>query len=1735
MDFVDPDPGAADPMRLDGEDLRRALAGEDDLSVADVVDDATLVNSGTASANLAVSPVPVGFLTFPDATTPTLSSQTVEWLVEEPLFAVTQSEFGPILDFRELTFDDVVRAIEDTASYLEQIDAPQLVDPLPLVNMAASDLSEYATRFRQFADDVANKPVATVGELQMRLAELLGLAASEAPLRATHDADGVALRLDLPLTVIVDMTVPLDIDFTALDESIDPEEDVINSLVGLSSRGDLNLTSEATLGIQLGIDLAVPGGATVLVEVANDETADFDSLEDLRALIQTRLDMVLDVTPGYAAGDVAVQIIGGEIVFVPADPDITGATGPDLPSPANGRLDEPTSVDIATIAPGGPGVDEVQTVTVNAVGGTFILEVEALDDEGNPMGLSLTMPIALGADAANVQAALEGPLGEGNVLVTRSDGTYTITYVGTAGGRDILEPVVLLDAGEPQGLIGGLAIAIDLEGATGQALAPFLFDGLGPGATTLDVELLVVGDELDFSAQAGPLELMVRSLLDTGPAPSCITAPGAPGACVRIHGSGDPAQGAMFQLQIAPDDGDGRHALADLAGLLADTLVDEDGVARANLPLFQPDGDETIGTLRAEVDNLFAPASVFEFAPADPDDPDADELEDFLAEMEDEIVGDLLESPNVLVDGLDRLLSRLQAAVDSEVFAVPIPFVGDGLGQATQFIADFRDSLLTVLNYFLRRPDPILSPQALVQQLLFDIFGPGEKDLKARKTEQSINVDTTQGGGNYRLSLGNARDVVTTVTEGEPGVNEVQTLQIVDADGGTFRVRRTDPFDSTIPIALDASAAELNNALESIYGQGNIDVARNGGVFTITFQGALAGQDVKEISVDTAGLIDTVFETVPLSPFADEDTLRMALEELGNIGPGNVEVVGDLIEGTMKYVVTFVGDLKDVNVKSLTTSDPEESRVSINVKKEGGKGTAAVPLEIGNVSFGGLNILKKLNSKDAKHLSRNDIQIKFKDGGVFFRMNLGEEDVLPRILGFDPGFDVSFDLGLPAIGLDLDAKVDISLGWEFDFNFGISKDFGFYTETELKPVGAEPKAKSPPELRVTLGASLKGEDDKPASVTGNLGPLTFVATDKISSVPGGKLKGDRLKNTLLSGTFSVDIKDPDRGVLAIPVTEDGVLPRNSTAKIKIPVLQADGTTKMQELSFTVNRSETLDNNQRGSSTAPAERLAEDVQEALNQRLVAMGFQSDAIKVTFDPFTNSFALAPGEADDTDDGVTVEVLQDGVAGTEGDDLVKVQTLQNGNDEQNEIQQITFSDMGLTAASRQRPYVITFGSNGLDGAVFPSDLGRLEVAPVSELAIKVARQGHPRLHVRDTTVLQTGPNTFKVTFKSGLGLQDIPQMIIEREGTGAGSAADPVDEQQLITFGADATASASSPFLIMWKSPQGNEMPDGLGKIETISELGIRVALQGHPDIQVSSVRVFDQGSRQFLVTFRGNLGGTDVNRLLIRKEGDMSGAPNTIDPNGKVEVDLDGDKFRLREIISPIFSLRETLVATVSLDARANLALEIFFGKQGERNAILPKITTNFHYKQKFLELSTGVERSSFGREPFPISKDGKLDRNIDFFLSINGTDVKVQVTKSDTTTNRTIFDLVDDVQRRVNVALFSTEFSGAVKVKYDSQQRQIVFEKDPDTKKRITSINFRLKGKGPEVGFTRIALDLGSFIGDFAGPILRQIEQLVGPLGFLIDPDDGLLFQPLPVISDLAGEDVTLLTLARVFG
>lgn len=172
------------------------------------------------------------------------------------------------------------------------------------------------------------------------------------------------------------------------------------------------------------------------------------------------------------------------------------------------------------------------------------------------------------------------------------------------------------------------------------------------------------------------------------------------------------------------------------------------------------------------------------------------------------------------------------------------------------------------------------------------------------------------------------------------GTNEVQTVTLTNAAGGTFTL--TYAGQTTGAIAYDATAGTVDTALEALSNIGAGDVAVTGsagGPYTVTFTSALAATNVAEMTASGASLTGTNEvqrititgtptggdftltyagqTTAPIAFDADAATVDAALEALSNIGPGDVTCGGGPLPDSF-VTVTFTGTLASTNVAQMT-------------------------------------------------------------------------------------------------------------------------------------------------------------------------------------------------------------------------------------------------------------------------------------------------------------------------------------------------------------------------------------------------------------------------------------------------------------------------------------------------------------------------------------------------------------------------------------------------------------------------------------------------------------------------------------------------------------------------------------------------------------------------------------------------------------------------------------------------
>ena len=101
------------------------------------------------------------------------------------------------------------------------------------------------------------------------------------------------------------------------------------------------------------------------------------------------------------------------------------------------------------------------------------------------------------------------------------------------------------------------------------------------------------------------------------------------------------------------------------------------------------------------------------------------------------------------------------------------------------------------------------------------------------------------------IAKGSEPDLTANVA----GVSEIQEFT-VQATGGTFNLYLGDPANVTDPLDYNASADEVEDALELLdgIGAGNVEVDRYGSRYRIKFVNGMAEKDVALLGVNDIGL-----------------------------------------------------------------------------------------------------------------------------------------------------------------------------------------------------------------------------------------------------------------------------------------------------------------------------------------------------------------------------------------------------------------------------------------------------------------------------------------------------------------------------------------------------------------------------------------------------------------------------------------------------------------------------------------------------------------------------------------------------------------------------------------------------------------------------------------------------------------------------------------------------------------
>lgn len=297
-----------------------------------------------------------------------------------------------------------------------------------------------------------------------------------------------------------------------------------------------------------------------------------------------------------------------------------------------------------------------------------------------------------------------------------------------------------------------LSLDFGLDVSGGCNLIPFLYD-----TTALTLQAAVRATGVNLSAGIGSLKISIKN------------------GTVTLDGDGNAAtttDSASFGVAFKDNNGDGRHYFRS-----GESFFDSDNIgltltaaASANLPLFALDS-LPIGSTSDGPDDGSEPDNwlVFQSGPLDQlftgdtsavvlRAPDISSLFDNISPC------DLVNNPEILVDGLDALLGVVQDGLGNKL-SRNLPLVGDQFGNAADSIMEFRTGLLAQLRQTLAEGgDPI----TLAKKAIFEALGTPGLDILAKAdgspltSADEIDIKCESDGIKFNLRLKRTAALIDT-------------------------------------------------------------------------------------------------------------------------------------------------------------------------------------------------------------------------------------------------------------------------------------------------------------------------------------------------------------------------------------------------------------------------------------------------------------------------------------------------------------------------------------------------------------------------------------------------------------------------------------------------------------------------------------------------------------------------------------------------------------------------------------------------------------------------------------------------------------------------------------------------------------------------------------------------------------------------------------------------------------
>lgn len=254
--------------------------------------------------------------------------------------------------------------------------------------------------------------------------------------------------------------------------------------------------------------------------------------------------------------------------------------------------------------------------------------------------------------------------------------------------------------------------------------------------------------------------------------------------------------------------------------------------------------------------------------------------------------------------------------------------------------------------------------------------------------------------------------------------------------------------------------------------------------------------DLSNVQVSGLGDILSSFDPTNLSLFDNMllavDGIDFVLEGVqdlldGALGEISLPLIGDGLADGAGFIEDFREDvIEPFRLAVENLNDPDANAITLLLNDA-----------FGSILKDGTTIVMDTNL--------NDAGVELNETFMQWNLVLGESTML------DAGID--FDIGLPGLGIETEGEIDVVLGWEFAFGFGLSVAEGFYFDISDNS-----------ELELNVDVTTPG-----AAISGQLAFLGLTAQDKES---------EEGEFTHLGATFAIDVVNRSDAPDATPEERD---------------------------------------------------------------------------------------------------------------------------------------------------------------------------------------------------------------------------------------------------------------------------------------------------------------------------------------------------------------------------------------------------------------------------------------------------------------------------------------------------------------------------------------------------------------------------------------------------------------------